>query len=75
MLDITLQTIIILQSFWKCLYYIRIYESYLKLVTIASSIFVDVIPYIVMITGALFGFMKISQIVDMGVNDEGDEYK
>jgi len=75
MLEITLQSVIILQSFWKCLYYIRIYDRYLELVTIASSIFVDTIPYLCMVSVALFGFMKISQVIEMGINDESDEYK
>jgi len=75
MTEITLQTVIIFQSFWKCLYYIRIYDSYLKLITISSNIFVDVIPYITIVSTVLFGFMKISQVIEMGVNDEEDEYK
>jgi len=75
MLDITLQTFIILQAFWKILYFVRIFDPYLKLVLIAQYIFIDVIPFIIFVSVGLFGFMKISQIVETGVNDEDGEYK
>ena len=75
MLDITLQTFIILQAFWKCLYFVRIFDPYLKLVLIAQHIVVDVIPFVVFVSIGLFGFMKVSQIIESGVNDESGEYR
>jgi hypothetical protein len=60
MTDITLQTFIILQVFWKILYFVRIFDPYLKLVLIAQHIFIDVIPFIVFVSIGLFGFMKIA---------------
>ena len=56
------------------MYFVRIFDPYLKLVLIAQNIIMDVIPFIIFVSVALFGFMKVSQIIETGVNDESGEY-
>ena len=61
-------------SFWKLLYFMRVRDDVLKLTTTAYYIFIDIIPFITMASVALLGFMKISSVIKMGVNDPSGEF-
>ena len=74
MLDIVLQAIVLVQSFWKLLYFMRVRDDVLKLTTIVYSILIDVIPFICTVSVALLGFMKISSVIQMGINDTRGEF-
>lgn len=74
MIDINLQGLVIIQAAWKCVYFILIFDDYLKLVTITTHVLSDVVLFICMVAVALFGFMKISQVIQMGVNDQTGEF-
>lgn len=75
MMEIAIQAVIILQAFNKTFYYIRIYDRFMFLLTITTEIFTDMIPFICMVSIALIGFTKISQVVQTGVNDPAGELK
>lgn len=71
--EIFLESFIIVQAFYKIIYYVRIYDSFLFLITMVSKIFKDIIPFVIFIFVALMGFCKIFQVLQMGINDPEHE--
>lgn len=71
--EIFLESFIIVQAFYKIIYYVRIYDSFLFLITMVTKIFADIIPFVIFVFVALMGFCKIFQVLQMGINDPEHE--
>jgi len=57
--EVFLEAFIIVQAFYKLIYFVRIYDSFLFLITMVSKIMKDIMPFVVFIVVALLGFCKI----------------
>lgn len=71
--ELFLESFIILQAFYKIIYFVRIYDSFLYLVQMSGLILRDIIPFVSFLFMALLGFCKIFQVMQAGINDPDHE--
>jgi len=57
--EVFLEAFIIVQAFYKLIYFVRIYDSFLFLITMVSKIMGEILPFVVFIVVSLLGFCKI----------------
>jgi len=72
--EIALQAIIIFQSFFKVFYYLRIFETFHFILTMAFQVAREVAPFMVFTISMMIGFAKMYQLLNAGVNDPDGVY-
>ena len=73
--EIALQPVIIFQSFFKVFYYLRIYDQFHFILTMAYYIAREVAPFMIFTISMMIGFAKMYQLLNAGVNDPDGLYE
>lgn len=74
-LEILFSAGILFLAIYKMLYFVRIYDSGVEMLTTIHCITVDLVPYAFACISLLFALSKIYQVLHMGVNDPANYYK
>jgi len=64
-----LQAVLLFQSVNKTLYFIRIYEEFSFILTMATTIAGEVVPFAVFTMGMMIGIAKTYEVLHLGIND------
>lgn len=72
--EIALQAIIIFQSFFKVFYYLRIFDNFHFILTMAFHIGREVAPFMIFTISMMIGFAKMYQLLNAGINDPSGVY-
>jgi hypothetical protein len=64
--EIFMQGVLLYQCFYKCFYFIRIYDSMAFILTLLVNIIYEALPFAGFILCILFGFVKIYSLFKMG---------
>lgn len=74
-LEIFFSATILFLSIYKVLYFVRIYDSGIEILTGISHITADLIPFAVSSIVLLFGLSMIYDVLHMGINDPNNLYR
>lgn len=72
--EIALQAIIIFQSFFKVFYYLRMFEQFHFILTMAVYIAREIAPFMIFTISMMTGFAKMYQLLNAGINDSQGLY-
>lgn len=74
-LEIVLQVVLLIQSFYKAFYFIRIDENFNFFITISCMVVKDIVAPVLMLVGAIMAFTQLFTVLHLGINDPTGEYR
>ena len=66
---------LIFQSFYKVMYFVRIYDSVAFIITILTNICYEALPLVLFMLSLLIGFVKINTIFHVAIDEDNDPTK
>jgi hypothetical protein len=70
--EIILQAMLLFQSFYKVMYFVRIFDSIAFILSIMTNIAHESVPFILFLVAITVGIIKINAIFHVGYNDPTD---
>jgi len=73
-LEFFVESAILFLAFYKCFYYLRIYDGFCHIITMIIVVIKEIMPFTFIVVSILFGLAKIFQTLHVGINDPDNEY-
>ena len=72
--EIVLQAILLIQSFYKCIYFLSIYDQIAQIIILGTMIVKEVIGFVVFIAVLMVAFSMQATVLHMDINDPDGLY-